>query len=289
MTKDFDAGRLAGLLFIVASAAGFGAIGIFARIAYADGAAIPTVLFLRFGCAALFLFVLCRALRLALPTGRDALTLALMGGVGYVLQTLCFFQALRTTSVGLVTLLLYLYPALVTLVAALRGRCRLTPLRLTAIAATLCGLALSAGAELQASGPGILLGLAAAVIYTTYILVGEPVNQRVGAIPAATVVMAAAALVYGVMMLVTGPLGPQSLAGWGAVAGLSLFSTVIAMVGFFAGMQRLGAADASALSSLEPVFALALAALFLGEIPAPLQIGGALLVVAAVIALARSR
>lgn len=135
---------------------------------------------------------------------------------------------------------------------------------------------------------GIAFGAGAAVIYTGYILVGEHVTRRTGAIPAATVIMLAAATVYGSALAWEGARWPSDAAGWGAVAAIALFSTVVAMVGFFAGMQRLGAADAATLSTLEPVVTLVLAAAVLGESLGPVQLAGAVMVLGAVVALART-
>ena len=72
-----------------------------------------------------------------------------------------------------------------------------------------------------------------------------------------------------------------------AVLGIALVSTVIAMVGFFAGIKRLGAADAATLSTLEPVVTFVLAAVFLDEPVTLLQTAGGAIVLGAVIALAR--
>ena len=68
---------------------------------------------------------------------------------------------------------------------------------------------------------------------------------------------------------------------------IALVSTVVAMVSFFAGIQRLGAADAATLSTLEPVVTFGLAAVFLGEPLALPQAAGGAIVLGAVIALAR--
>jgi drug/metabolite transporter (DMT)-like permease len=72
------------------------------------------------------------------------------------------------------------------------------------------------------------------------------------------------------------------------VVAIALVSTVVAMVGFFAGIQRLGAADAATLSTLEPVVTFVLAALFLGEAVSLTQVLGGVIVLGAVIALARA-
>jgi drug/metabolite transporter (DMT)-like permease len=53
-------------------------------------------------------------------------------------------------------------------------------------------------------------------------------------------------------------------------------------------MQRLGAADAATLSTLEPVVTFALAAVFLGEPILPNQLAGGVLILGAVIWLTRA-
>jgi len=281
--------RLGGALFIVLSAAGFGALAIFGKVAFASGVTIEVLLLLRFLTAGLLMVGLMRLLRLPWPKGRDLLLLCGMGAIGYVGQAFCYFSALKYASAGLTALLLYLYPALVTLTAAALGRQRLTFLKLSAVAATLLGIFLTVADGLSGSLTGILYGIAAAVIYTGYILVGEVVIRRTGAIPAATVIMLAAATVFGCALLFRDACWPSGITAWGAVAGIALFSTVIPIVGFFAGMQRLGAADAATLSTLEPVVTLALAAVILGETLVPLQLAGAILILGAVIVLARAK
>ncbi|WP_084201319.1 DMT family transporter [Geobacter pickeringii] len=285
---DIRSARLAGAAFVVVSAVGFGALGIFGKVAFAAGASTAVVLFLRFLVAGVLMAALMGALRLPWPRGRDLWILGGMGAVGYVGQAFCYFSALRYASAGLTALLLYLYPALVTLASAALGRQRLTPLKVAAVAASLGGIILTVSDGLAGSPAGIAFGAGAAVIYTGYILVGERVSRRTGAIPAATVIMLAAAVVYGAAVAWEGARWPAGIAGWGAVAAIALFSTVVAMVGFFAGMQRLGAADASTLSTLEPVVTLLLAALFLGESLGATEMAGAVLVLGAVVALARA-
>lgn len=284
-----DATRLAGVLLVALSATGFGALGILVKFAYAAGTSIVAVLFLRFLIGGLAMVVLMPLVRLSWPRGRDLLILIGMGAIGYVGQAFCYFSALRHTSAGLTALLLYLYPALVTLAATALGRQRLTWFKGAAVAATMAGILLTVGDGLTGSLTGILYGTGAAVIYTGYILVGERVTQRTGAIPAATVIMLAAAAVYGMMAATAdGVHWPAGVQGWLAMAGIAFLSTVVAMIGFFAGMQRLGATDAATISTLEPVVTLLLAYALLGEALTVIQLTGAGLVIAAVLALTRA-
>lgn len=290
MSDDFDAGssRWFGLACILLSAAGFGAMPILAKLAYADGVDLPTMLFLRFSLAAILMTVIMSVRRLLWPKGRRLWILVAMGGIGYVGQAFCYFAALQYATAGLTALLLYLYPVIVTVVAALLERRHLAPARVIAVCAALFGTALAVGESLDGSSLGVVLGVGAAVIYSVYILVGEKVTTAAGAIPSATVVMMSAAAVYGMAVGVRGALLPESISGWFAVGGIALFSTVFAIVGFFSAMQRLGAADAAVLSTLEPVVTVLLAAAILGERIAMWQVVGGAIILGAVVALARS-
>ncbi|HMW55568.1 MAG TPA: DMT family transporter [Accumulibacter sp.] len=280
--------RLGGFVCIVASAAGFGAMPIFAKLAYAESVDLPSMLFLRFALAGLMMALLMRVRGMVWPRGRNLLLLVAMGGIGYVAQSFCYFAALQYATASLTALLLYLYPAIVTVLSALLAQRRLSPLRLLAVAAALFGTGLAVGGSLAGSVLGILLGIGAALIYSVYILVGERVTPLVGAMPAATVIMLSAALVFGLIVLSRGAAFPASPAAWAAIGGIALFSTVVAMITFFAGMARLGAADAATLSTLEPVVTVILAAIFLGEAIGSWQIAGGAIILAAVVVLARS-
>lgn len=281
--------RIWGAGLVALSAASFGAMAIFARFAFADGIEVSALLFLRFLIAGAVMAVVMTATRRPWPRGRNRMVLVLMGGVGYVGQSLCFFLALNHASAGLVALLLYLYPFLVTVIGMMFLGERMTRLRAAAVLAALLGTGLTIGSGLGGSPLGIALGVAAALIYSVYILVGSRVLQEEEPLGAATVVMLSAAVVFGLGVALESPRFPASAAGWGSVLAIALVSTVLAMVGFFAGMKRLGASDAATLSTLEPVVTFVLAAVFLDESVTLIQVVGGAVVLTAVIALARSR
>ncbi|MBB5349132.1 DMT family transporter [Desulfoprunum benzoelyticum] len=295
MTRTSDrlappaASALVGILYVALSAASFGALPIFIKVAYASGASTVAVLAMRFTFAALLMCVIMVVRRQRWPHGRHLIILIGMGGLGYVGQSYCFFAALNHASAGLVSLLLYLYPTLVTLLAAVFLRQPLNRIKLAAVLAALAGTALIIGGDAGGSLPGILLGIGAALIYSIYILVGSRILQAVGALPAATVIMIAAATVFAVLAMAGRPSLPQGSAGWMAIAAIALVSTVIAMVFFFAGLARLSAADAATVSTLEPLVTVILAALFLGESITPAKLFGGIIIITALVVLARSR
>lgn len=262
-------------------------MAIFAKLAYRDGVSLSTMLFLRFAIAGTLLAVWGAWRGMRWPRGRNLLWLIVMGAIGYVGQSFSYFAALQHASAGLVALLLYLYPAIVVVLSALVFKRAIGIGRGWAVAAALLGTALTVGGDLHSEAPGILLGILAAFIYSAYILTGESVMPRAGPLAAATVVMLAAAAVYGVVAFAAGPAWPASPGGWAAVLAIAVFSTLLAILGFFKGLEKLGAADASTLSTLEPLVTLALAALVLDETVTAVQFAGAALILAAVIYLAR--
>lgn len=282
-----SAERWRGVAWIVVSATGFGAMAIFAKIAYREEVSLTSMLFLRFTLAGLLLAAWGAAQGMRWPRGRDLLWVAAMGGLGYVGQAYCYFSALKYASAGLVGLLLYLYPAIVTILSAMIFRRPIGAARGWAVAIALAGTALTVGGDLQSQPLGIVLGIGAALIYSLYIVAGEGVMPRVGALPAATVVMLAAAVVYGGAATAEGFVLPQSLEAWLAVGAIAIFSTLLAIFGFFKGLEKLGASDASTLSTLEPLVTIGLAMLVLGETISGMQMAGGALILAAVIYLAR--
>lgn len=280
--------RLAGAAFVAISASAFGAMPIFARFAGEAGIDVVTVLFLRFLMAAGLMAVAMVAMRVRWPRGRNAAILLAMGGIAYVAQSYSFFSALNHATAGTVALLLYLYPVLVTVLGGIFLKQRLGTGRVLAVLVALAGTALTIGGGISGEPLGIVLGLVAALIYSIYILVGSRVMSEESPLAAATLVMMAAAVVFGAIVAGKGPTWPQHASGWLSVVAIAVVSTVVAMVGFFAGMKKLGAADAATLSTLEPVVTFMLAAIFLGEPVFPNQFLGGAVILGAVIWLARA-
>lgn len=278
--------RFVGFVLIAVSAAGFGTLAISGRYAYGDGLDAVTILFFRFSLSAVFLigvFGLCRA---SVPRGGVLVRLVGMGAFGYVGQAFCYLTALKYASAGLVALLLYLYPAFVTVLSAIVLGERITRFKLIALCLALIGTGLTVGPG-GGQGLGIFLGISAAVIYSVYIIIGTGVVKEVTAVQSSTVIFASAGAMSGLLMLVKGPQMPASAAGWGAVFSIVLFATVLPVVTFLAGLKRIGPTNAAMLSTLEPVVTVGLAALLLEEGLKPLTMVGGVLILSAVCLLAR--
>jgi drug/metabolite transporter (DMT)-like permease len=275
--------QLTGILLIAISAASFGTLAIFGRFLYGDGLDTFTMLFLRFGFAALFMLVILIARKERFPRGRILLQLVGMGALGYVGQSFSYLTAIRYASAGLVALLLYLYPTFVFVLSVIVLREKVTWLKVAALTLALTGTALTvdpAGGQL----PGILLAICAALIYSVYIIVGTNVMKHVSAVQSSLVIFASAGAAYGILMTVNGMHLPASSQGWSAVAGIVLIATIIPVATFLAGLERIGPTNASMLSTLEPVVTVLLAAWIFEERLKPIvMLGGGLILVAVIL------
>lgn len=278
--------RLVGITLIVISAATFGSLAIFGRYAYAAGLDVTTILFLRFLLSAGVMSGLLAARGERIPRGTVLIWLIGMGAAGYVGQSLAYFSALKYASAGLVALLLYLYPAFVTVLSVVVLREGLTRVKVLALGLALAGTALTVG---PAGGQllGVVLAIAAAAIYSGYIIVGSRVMRQVSAIQSSAVIFVSAGVIFGAMAALSGPTWPATFAGWWAIGGMVVLGTVVPVVTFLAGLERIGPTNAAMVSTLEPVVTVVLATLLLGETLQPIAIVGGALILAGVLLLAR--
>jgi drug/metabolite transporter (DMT)-like permease len=276
-----------GPLLCILSAAGFGAMAIFGKLAYEEGIGVGDLLLVRFAMAAVVLLVIAWARGALRGLSRGAVLASLaMGAVGYATQSGLFFTALDRMDASLLALILYTYPVLVCAAAVALGRERASARRVGAL------LAASAGAALVLAGAatgsfdalGAAMGFGAALAYTVYILVGDRVLGGVPLLALAALVCTGAAATFALAAVFRG--GPEvsfSAEGWGWVGAITLVSTVGAILTFFAGLARVGPSAAAILSVFEPVVTVALAAAAFGESLAAVQLAGGALVLAAVV------
>jgi drug/metabolite transporter (DMT)-like permease len=315
-------GQAVGIVLVLVSAAGFGSGALFVQPLYDAGMVALAVLFWRFGTAALFSWgylALSRRRRSSLRSlPRPRVAVLLLLGALYVGNSYAFIASLQVVSISLASIIAYLYPAIVAVMATRFVR-RLEGRRAwIALGISIVGVALTVGGIPEGEVPplwGLALAFANPVIYATWIvlqarLTGDrpaaadaPAVSAGGTIdippgdaetagdvpdpsPAAALMTTATALVYAVLLLSSGgSLAPAAVPAdvWPAVLGLGLVATAIAIQTFYAGVKRVGGARASLISTVEPVYTVALAVLLFGEQLTPLQLAGGTLVIAAVI------
>ena len=285
--------RSSGTAFCLGSGVAFGAMAVFGKLAFEGGATVGTLLAARFLLASAIFWTLLLATgardELRRLRARDVAACLLLGAVGYSLQAGCFFAALERIDASLLSLVLYTFPAIVTVAAVALGRERIDSRRLVALGMASGGVALvlvGAGAG-SLDTLGVALGLGAAVVYSVYILVSAPVTERVRPMILSALVCTGAAvtLTFGTVLLGELRPGEVTIAGWGWLVCLAAVSTVAAIALFFAGLPRVGPTTASILAMVEPIVTVLLAFLVFGERLGAVQFAGGALVLAAVLVL----
>jgi drug/metabolite transporter (DMT)-like permease len=284
--------RRDGFALVLLSASGFASMAVFGKKAFDAGFGVGEVLAVRFTLAAPMLALVVLATRgslssLRLPRAHLLRVLA-MGSVGYAVQATLFFAALSRISASLTGLLLYLYPALVTVGAVLLGRHRATPLTVIGLTTALAGTGLIVGLPAGRLDPlGVAFGVAAAFWYAGYILIGERVLADVDPLVTSVYVTVGAALSFVVVGgAVLGRLAFDDVdaAGWWSLLAIAVLATAVAIACFFEGVARIGSTWAAITSSWEPVCTVILSVLVLHDRLTPGTVaGGALVVVGAVV------
>ena len=291
---------LIGLAVAVLSAAMFGTSGAVAKSLLVEGWSPGAAVTLR---------VTLGALLLAVPAGmamrgrwhllRRPVTWIHTGLFGLVAVAGCqlfYFLAVERLSVGVALMLEYLGPILVVGWLWLARGQRPTPLVVGGIGLALLGLllVLDVLGDVQVSTAGVLWGLAAAVGLAVFFVIGADDASGLPPIAFACLGMSVGA----VGLVLSGLLGvvPMTwstqdvvLAGstapwWAPVLWLGLVAAALAYVTGIVAARALGPKIASFVGLAEVLFAVVWAWLLLGEMPAPVQLLGGLLILAGVVA-----
>lgn len=301
-----DRSLLFGSATVVAAAAGFGLLGPLARFAYQAGLEPLSFVAWRglFGAAVVLLFVVWRIRRGSsfvapwrLPARqRWALLTATITGLTL---NVAMFVAFERTTVALVLLAFYTYPALVAIVAVSRGFERLDGIRATALVLALGGMVLVVAGGLDPSGElradvlGIGLAFVAAISQTVFVTIsrhGYPsisTDQAMGWILGAiTVVCALLAVATGGGASLAAPLTSSEALVLSGLAGI--LAAGIPSVLFLRGIRTIGGTRTGILMLFEPVVGVVLAALLLNEGLALIQVIGGGCILAAAVLLQRS-
>ena len=272
------------------SAFGFGCMAIFAKDAYKQDLGITSLLALRFALAALIFWAIAR-LRgpISFPPRRILLAAFGLGAIGYAAQSGLYFGAVKRMDASTTALLLYTYPAIVFIAALALRREDADRRKLAALALAITGTALvliGGSGSGSFESVGVIMALAAAVAYSTYILVADTVVPKIDPFLLSAMIATGGAVTFWLTGLIHGGLTLSLPAhGWLDIAGIVLVSTVLPVTTFLLGLARVGAATASIVSCFEPVVTVSLAMLLYGERLGPAQLAGGLLVLSAVVLL----
>jgi drug/metabolite transporter (DMT)-like permease len=301
MSKSADrSAPLTGALMVAVAAVAFSGKAIIVKLAYRHGVDAVTLLALRMLFAApLFAALAWWAARRARATRlsrRELATVFLVGLLGYYLASLFDFLGLQYITAALERLVLFLYPTLVVLYAALASRQRIRHRDVLALALSYVGIALVFVNDLTTQQTNVALGaffvLLSAICYAAYLIGSGRLIHRVGSVRFAGLASLAATLgvllhflaLRDVALLVA---QPAPVHGWALL--MATVSTVLPIVLTSAGIRRIGSDNAAMIGTLGPAATIFLGYVFLDEPITAVQLAGAALVVSGVLVIALKR
>ncbi|MGG5252389.1 DMT family transporter [Neobacillus sp. SM06] len=275
-----------GKLKLVTAMLIFGSIGVFVKNVDLPSSGIA---FLRGMIGSLFLLIVSVFLKQK-KTSWESLKkngwLLLLSGAAIGFNWIFLFQAYKYTTVSNATLSYYFAPVFVMMLAPFVLKEKLTPVKVGSILTAMIGLFLVV--NLNKSGAaggtynhaiGILYGLSAAALYASAILMNKFIKNLSG-FETTLIQLLVASLVLLPYTFFKDHLNLSGISAQSVtfIVMLGIIHTGVAYFFYFTSLKELKGQTIAVLSYIDPISAVLIAAVFLGESMSPLQmIGGALI------------
>jgi drug/metabolite transporter (DMT)-like permease len=209
-----------------------------------------------------------------------------LGAGIYAPMATCFFLCVQRLPASLAEMTLYTYPLLVTVFNVVILQERFTWRRGLALVLGLVGCYLLL--DVRAIGwdlAGVLWGLAAAFLYALYYTLSQKLEARVEPRASTLYTVTFIAVFFVVLRPPWAALTHLNhpLEGWFSVVGLALVASVLSLQFFFLAVARIGSWRTAIFGVGEPLGAVILAVLLLGERLSPGQLAGGAILLGAVL------
>ena len=226
---------------------------------------------------ALLLFLLLARVPLVKPSFKQWLQLALLGFFGIFFYNLCFFYGLHYINASRASLIVALNPAVIALASWLVFKERLSRVKVAGIAICIAGASLviiSRNPQLLAGNAdawiGDLLIFGCVLAWGVYSLCSKELNQSLGPVQTVTYSILLGTAMLWMTSAVRGELssdvllslGPQQ---WLSLMYLGVLGSALAYIGYYDGIRQIGATRSGVFIALNPLTAVILGALLLGE------------------------
>ncbi len=283
--------ELKGSIFILFSAFMYATLPILVKLAYAAGLGPGSTLLLRY----IFSFILL-ALFIKVVKHDHILSLSppvIAQGIFLTASGLFYFFALNTLSAGLTTVIFFTHPVLVAILSIVIFKERLVPRIFIGLAFALGGVALISGLVGHSPGlssEGVFFALLACICYSFYSLLGQKTVARSNPLSiTATLSLMAIIIIVPVYHSSLGFLFVLTPSQLLITLIMAVFNTLLAVLFFLKGVQNIGAARATLISTAEPVFCVMMAFLILGETLTRVEVIGSVMVFASMLLAVFSR
>lgn len=289
---------LLGVVFALLAAVGFSAKAILVKLAYLDSVDAITLLALRMAFSVPFFIgvALWAKRQHAEPLNtHDRMLVLGLGLVGYYLSSFLDFLGLQYISAGLERLILFLYPTMTVILAALIYKRAIGRKTLAAMALCYAGIALVFLHDVgMKQGGSVVLGaslvFASTLSYSIYLVGAGHAIARIGAMRFTAYAMVVASAASLLQFVVIHPLSALDLPlrVYELSIAMAIFSTVLPVFLLSFAISRIGSGNASLIGTVGPVSTIFMAYIFLNESITLLQIAGSTLVLGGVLIISMS-
>lgn len=212
------------------------------------------------------------------------LKLLIPSGIAMAFNWICLFEAYRFTGVAVGTLCYYMAPVIVVVLSPVFLKEKLTTINITSVLAAVVGAVLISGVVSGSakSAKGILFGLAAAALYSTVVMINKFV-KNLSPIETTFVQLLTAAVTMIPYILLTEDVTTFVFDRRSVIFTLivGVFHTGIVYMIYFSSVQKIPAQTTAVFSYIDPVTAIILSAVVLGERLDAVQLIGTFLILAA--------
>jgi drug/metabolite transporter (DMT)-like permease len=283
---------LLGVVFALLAAVGFSAKAILVKLAYLDHVDAITLLALRMVFSVPFFIgvaIWVRRQHVAPLNTHDRLLVLGLGLIGYYCSSFLDFLGLQYISAGLERLILFLYPTMTVILAAVLYRRAIGSKVIAAMALCYAGIALVFLHDIGIKEGSVVLGaslvFASTLSYSIYLVGAGHAIKRIGAMRFTAYAMVVASIASLLQFVVMRPLSALDLPlrVYELSLAMAIFSTVLPVFMLSFAIRRIGSGSASLIGSLGPVSTIYMAYVFLNERISLLQIAGSALVLCGVL------
>lgn len=201
---------------------------------------------------------------------RRELPLLLFSGIAMGINWILLFEAYKYTTVAISTLSYYFAPVIVTVVCPFLFKEKLTQKQVICFVMSTVGLALVIGITNLGSGGndgiGVLFGLGAAVFYATVILLNKFIKGVAGIHRTFLQFLAAIVILVPYVAFSGGvTLGTLDITGWICLLIVGIVHTGITYCLYFSSLKEVPGQAAAILSYIDPLVAVIIGVVILGE------------------------
>lgn len=282
MTEKDNKKHIDARAMLVISMAVFGTIGLFVRnIAVTSGELALYRAILAAIMIGIYLMATGQKIRFSEIKGQIPFLIA--SGVAMGFNWILLFQAYRYTTVSVATLSYYFAPVIVTIACPILFREKMTAKQWICFAMSTIGIILITGIGDMSAGSnhliGIVLGLGAACLYATVILINKFIKDVEGIHRTFLQFLAAIIVLIPYVTMTSGvTLGSMDIKGWICLLTVGLIHTGVTYCLYFSSLKELPGQKAAILSYIDPLVAVIISVTVLGEGMTFMQvIGGAMI------------